>query len=325
LRLTIRERLAFPGITVSSVVSFIAFLFLHGSGILYAADPQIISDDFCNPGGVLQIIIPGDNLSGISLSLENSRKESLSRTEGFGWTDFSGNSVSVALLGIPSTINPGRYTLVLNADQGRADWHLEKTVTISELVFREQIINLDDRMNSLYVDDSERKKSEARRLWAILTDFDKTAVFQTGIFQPPLERGVHTAEFGDRRRYHRPDGSESASVHFGLDLWSEPGTPVRASGRGRIVLAAERLLTGNTVIIEHLPGVYTLYYHMDSLEVREGQMVKQGDTIGTLGSTGFATGAHLHWELRVGATPVDPSPFLSRPLLDTNRIMGRME
>ena len=54
-------------------------------------------------------------------------------------------------------------------------------------------------------------------------------------------------------------------------------------------------------------------------------MVKMGDVIGSVGETGFATGAHLHWELRVGATPVDPSQFLTAPLLDTNQIMGRME
>jgi len=295
------------------------------AAILPAAEPAIIADDYVNPGEVLQIFIPGDRLDHISLSIENSRKESLSRNQGFTWTDPSGESVSVVLLGIPSSISPGNYTLVLNADQGRAQWHLEKAVIVTEKTYPEQIINLSDRMNSLYNDNSERKKTEARRLWSILTSFDENAVFQTGKLAPPLEEWVPTAEYGDRRRYHRPDGSESFSVHFGLDLWSEIGTPVKAAGRGRIVLATERFLTGNTVIIEHLPGVFSLYYHMDSLEVQEGEMVPQGTVIGSVGDTGFATGAHLHWELRVGATPVDPSPFLSAPLLDTNRIMGRME
>jgi murein DD-endopeptidase MepM/ murein hydrolase activator NlpD len=77
-----------------------------------------------------------------------------------------------------------------------------------------------------------------------------------------------------------PDGSESSSVHFGRDLWAETGTPVLAAGRGRVVLAAERFLTGNTIVLEHLPGVYTMYYHMDSMDVRIGQMVEQGTRIG---------------------------------------------
>jgi len=321
LRFKVRDRMKQPGNILFISTCFI----LTAAGILSAAEPVIIADDYVQPGAVLQILIPGGHLNNVSLSIENSRKESLSRNQGFLWTAASGESVSVVLLGIPSTITPGRYTLVMNADQGRAQWHLEKAVTVTEHLFPEQVINLDEKMNALYNDDSERKKSEARRLWAILTSFDKNAIFQTGLFTPPLDEGVPTAEFGDRRRYHRPDGSESSSVHFGLDLWSEPGTPVKAAGRGRVVLATERFLTGNTVIIEHLPGVYSLYYHMDSLEVREGEMVNQGVVIGSVGETGFATGAHLHWELRVGATPVNPSQFLSSPLLDTNRIMGRIE
>jgi len=307
------------------ISSFILFHLFVGPEILQAADPLIIADDFIEPGAVLQIMIPGNHLSNISFSIENIRGESLSRTEGFLWTSPSGNSVSVALLGIPSTITPGRYTLVMDADQGRAQWHLEKTITVTELLFPEQRINLSDKMNTLYNDASDRKKTEARRLWAILTSFNKSSVFQTTSFTTPLEEGVPTAGFGDRRRFHRPDGSESSSIHFGLDLWSEKGTPVKAAGSGRVVLAQERYLTGNSVIIEHLPGVYTLYYHMDSLAVREGEMVRQGAVIGSVGDTGFATGDHLHWELRVGATPVNPSQFLTAPLLDTTWIIGRIE
>ena len=300
-------------------------ILLSAAGILSAAEPVIIADDYVQPGAVLQILIPGGHLNNVSLSIENSRKESLSRNEGFLWEVPSGESVSVVLLGIPPSITPGRYTLVMNADQGRAQWHLEKVVIVTEHLFPEQVINLDDKMDTLLNDVSDRKKNEARRLWSILTSFDKNAIFQTGLLIPPLEEGIPTAKFGDRRRYHRPDGSESSSVHFGLDLWSEAGTPVKAAGRGRVVLATERYLTGNTVIIEHLPGVYSLYYHMESLEVREGEMVNQGVVIGSVGETGFATGAHLHWELRVGATPVNPSQFLITPLLDTNRIMVRIE
>ena len=210
-----------------------------------------------------------------------------------------------------------------SSDQGRAELRLEKWVTVTQGEFPEQVISLNDRMNNLFNDESERKKSEARELWAVLTSFNKSAIHHPGPFILPLTDPVPTAGFGDRRRYHMPNGSESSSVQFGKDLWAELGTPVRASGRGRILLAKERYLTGNTVIIEHLPGVYTLYYHMDSLEVREGEIVNQGVKIGSVGETGFATGEHLHWELRVGATPVDPGQFLDRPLLDTMNLLKR--
>lgn len=300
-------------------------LFLVSAGTLIAADPVLFADDFAAPGGVLQVIVTGDPMDNISVSLQDSRERTLSRSEGFIWrSPATGRSISVALLGIPSTVTPGRYHLVLNAEEGRAEWRLEKMVTITESFFPEQVITLSDRMNNLYTDESERKKSEARELWAVLTAFNKSAIFNPGTLAAPLKEGIPTAGFGDRRRYRMPDGSESSSVHFGKDLWAELGTPVSASGRGRIVMATERFLTGNTVIIEHLPGVYSLYYHMDSIEVGLGEMVKKGDRIGAVGETGFATGEHLHWELRVGATPVDPEQFLLIPLLDTTALLGKM-
>lgn len=309
----------FRAVIVSVMLSLVSV------GRLMAADPLLLADDFADPGSVLQVVVTGEIMDNLSVSLQDSRERTLSRAEGFIWqSPATGRSISVALLGIPSTVTPGRYHLVLNAEEGRAEWRLEKMVTITESSFPEQVITLSDRMNSLYADESERKKSEARELWAVLTAFDRSAIFNPGPLSAPLEDGTPTAGFGDRRRYRMPDGSESSSVHFGKDLWAELGTPVTASGRGRVVMATERFLTGNTVIIEHLPGVYSLYYHMDTIDVGLGEIVKIGDRIGTVGETGFATGEHLHWELRVGATPVDPEQFLMAPLLDTNELLGKM-
>ena len=75
-------------------------------------------------------------------------------------------------------------------------------------------------------------------------------------------------------------------------------------------------ITGNTVILEHLCGVYTLYYHLNSLSVKEGELVEAGTQIGEIGATGFVTGPHLHWELRVAGVAVDPEAFISTPILD---------
>ena len=65
-------------------------------------------------------------------------------------------------------------------------------------------------------------------------------------------------------------------------------------------------LTGNTVLIEHGYGLKSWYYHMDSLDVSTGQMVEQGQIIGKVGSTGFSTGPHLHFAMRLNGTPIDP-------------------
>ena len=69
--------------------------------------------------------------------------------------------------------------------------------------------------------------------------------------------------------------------------------------------------------IEHLPGVYSLYYHLSRIMVREGQHVAAGAVLGTVGSTGLATGPHLHWELRAGGVAIDPDTAVDVPLVDT--------
>ncbi|MDF1569229.1 MAG: M23 family metallopeptidase [Spirochaetaceae bacterium] len=305
-------------------ISAILLILLISVTSLWAEDPVLHAEDYSAPGSVLQLIISGDPVDNITVSLQDERERTLSRTEGFQWRTPTGRSISVALLGIPSTALPGRHKLVVKADQGRAEWHLEKVLNISDRVFPEQVIRLSDKMNTLYTDDSERKKLESRELWTVLTAHDPRAVYHIGPFIIPLVQSTPTAGYGDRRRYRMPDGSESSSVHFGRDLWAETGTPVLAAGRGRVVLAAERFLTGNTIVLEHLPGVHTMYSHMDSIDVRIGQMVEQGTPIGTVGQTGFATGEHLHWEMRVGATPVNPELFIDAPLLDTDALMGKM-
>ncbi len=96
------------------------------------------------------------------------------------------------------------------------------------------------------------------------------------------------------------------------------GTPVRATASGRVVLAEELVVSGNTVAVESLPGVVTLFYHLSSMQVSVGDQVVQGQIVGKVGATGLATGAHLHWELRVSGVAVKPdaAPVLvDKPLV----------
>lgn len=291
---------------------------------LGGANPVLIAPDYTEPGAVVQIMIPGDPMDNIVATLSSQDDTALSRSEGFYWETPTGRRVSTALLGIPSNLEPGPYRLVVSATLGKGQWHLERSIKLSVVTYSEEVIKLNERMNSLYTDESERKRAESRRFWAVLNTPNKTAVHQIGSLTSPIKNGIPTAFFGDKRRYHMPDGSESSSIHNGEDLWAEIGSPVGAAGRGRVVLSTERLLTGNTVVIEHLPGVFTVYFHMDSIDVDEDEFVEQNQRIGTIGDTGFATGRHLHWELRIGTTAVNPKYFLENPLLDTDILIGRM-
>jgi murein DD-endopeptidase MepM/ murein hydrolase activator NlpD len=85
-----------------------------------------------------------------------------------------------------------------------------------------------------------------------------------------------------------------------------------------------RIVTGNSVVIEHLPGVYSLYYHLDKIEVKEGDIVEAGTLLGLSGATGLATGPHLHWEVRVNGENTDPDVFTTRPILDKSLILSKL-
>ena len=97
--------------------------------------------------------------------------------------------------------------------------------------------------------------------------------------------------------------------HGGVDLAIPLGTPLVAPNHGNVEFAEFLQLTGNTIIIEHGGGLKTYIYHMDSLAVTAGDMVRQGDLIGTVGTTGFSTGPHLHYELKIGRESLNPWPF----------------
>lgn len=97
--------------------------------------------------------------------------------------------------------------------------------------------------------------------------------------------------------------------HRGVDLAAEAGTPVRAGNHGIVRLAEALPLSGNAILLDHGLGVVTSYLHLSRISVSQGQRVKKGEIIGLVGSTGLATGPHLHWGMRVNGVHVDPLPW----------------
>ncbi|MHB0912105.1 MAG: murein hydrolase activator EnvC family protein [Armatimonadota bacterium] len=123
----------------------------------------------------------------------------------------------------------------------------------------------------------------------------------TGSFIRPVS-GRITSGFG--MRYH-PILHERR-MHTGVDLASPAGTPIKAAASGEVIYSGWFGAYGNAVIIDHGGGVTTLYGHQSSISVHTGQSVKQGQVIGKVGSTGWSTGPHLHFEVRKHGTPVSP-------------------
>ena len=100
------------------------------------------------------------------------------------------------------------------------------------------------------------------------------------------------------------------AIHTGIDLRGDTGEPVRATATGKVTIAGRQGGYGNMVEISHGNGLATRFGHLSSIGVKVGQVVRIGEIIGNIGSTGFSTGPHLHYETRVNGQPVDPQKFL---------------
>ncbi|NIR35716.1 MAG: M23 family metallopeptidase [Actinobacteria bacterium] len=102
----------------------------------------------------------------------------------------------------------------------------------------------------------------------------------------------------------------STRMHAGVDIGGTTGTPIWAAKEGRVIFVGSKGGYGNTVIVQHEGNVATLYAHMSAFESSEGDWVDQGEVIGLVGSTGWSTGPHLHFETRIDGVPKDPELFL---------------
>jgi murein DD-endopeptidase MepM/ murein hydrolase activator NlpD len=115
--------------------------------------------------------------------------------------------------------------------------------------------------------------------------------------------------FGTRRNYNNTGYN---AYHTGLDFYGGVGVEIKAPAPGTVVFSGPLTVRGNTTIIDHGWGVYTMYFHQSELLVEPGDQVDTGEVIGLVGGTGRVTGPHLHWEVRVGGEPVQPLDWVER-------------
>ncbi len=214
------------------------------------------------------------------------------------------------LLGVDSLTPPGSYRLRVG-DRELA--HFE----VLPGDYRSVEIPLNSALTSIRRDYDPQKVAETEELTRLVLSRDAFAVYHQDALGWPLPADTRqTGLFGDRRIYIYANGQRARTIHFGLDLAAPVGTPLVSAGAGVVRMAKDRIVTGGTVVIEHLPGVFSLYYHLDSIDVEVGSMVAEGDPIGTVGSTGLSTGPHLHWEVRIGGVPVSPQALTEKRLVD---------
>ena len=217
----------------------------------------------------------------------------------------TGQGEYVTLIGVHALAKPGPQVISIAArtvDGQRLS--LSTSLFVLPGDFQEETIVLTPQLEGLL--DPELTQPELLRLAEVYAAFTRQ-VGWSGPFDWPIE-GPVTSDFGTRRQY----GNVTQSFHTGIDIDGETGDTILAPADGVVVLAELLQVRGGAVIIDHGAGVLSGYYHLDEIGVRAGQTLKRGDLLGRMGSTGFSTGSHLHWELRVGGVAVSPSEWTLR-------------
>lgn len=154
--------------------------------------------------------------------------------------------------------------------------------------------------------DLKRREAELEVLEGLLEDREYRA--ETAVAGRPLTRGWVSSQFG-----HRVDPfSGDSAFHSGIDFTAKRGTEIQAVASGVVIYAGRMHEYGNTIEINHGDGYVTRYAHQDQLKVAVGDLVKRGETIGTVGATGRASGPHLHFEVLKNGQYVDPRRYIAR-------------
>ena len=208
-----------------------------------------------------------------------------------------------ALIPIPPLGEPGIESL--DVDVGGARVRLPVPVAAGAF----PSVNIPAEVSQPILSQAEAVRAETARMDEIFGGSTASAWTPRTRFRPPLEGNFpRTSPYGSRRTY---GDSPAITAHAGEDFSATAGTPVFAPAAGTVVLAEPLIVRGNAVVLDHGGGVYTGYWHLSELNVEPGEQVAPGQRLGAVGSTGLSTGAHLHWEMRVGGLPVDPLQWLA--------------
>ena len=287
------------------------------------AEPRFaLSPERARPGEPMTVAYSGDSQGTMHASLYNAAGRRLARAVFFTLPrEESEADIMAALLAVPNTAAAGAVTIRIESGENLIR---ELPFRIESREFNSMTIQLNQQNTEIRTAPNPERTRESEQLWAVLARTG-TEIFDPGPFIFPVASSRRTSQYGDRRVYEYSDGGTGTTIHAGIDYGVVTGTPVMASGRGRVALAQFRIVTGYTVVLEHMPGLYSLYYHMDSLAVSSGQIVERGEFLGESGNTGLSTGPHLHWEFRVSTEYADPDAFLSRPVLDKSHLMNKLE
>jgi murein DD-endopeptidase MepM/ murein hydrolase activator NlpD len=225
----------------------------------------------------------------------------------------------VGLLGIDLEDEPGGHELTIDAQLGEQTRHFSYQVVIVKEKFAIEHLKLPKEKVDLDEKATARWKNEQENVRKALAEESAMRLWQTGFIEPV--RGKRTGIFGSVRIMN----GQARNPHNGEDIGAPLGADVVASNDGVVRLTVDHIFSGRGIYVDHGLGLYSMYFHLSEVLVREGDLIKAGQVIGKVGATGRATGPHLHWGMKVNGARVNPyaslelpfpqNPAASRPVL----------
>lgn len=212
------------------------------------------------------------------------------------------------LIGIDLEKPPGQYDWKISwvgADENLVSCSVPITVRPGK--FPTERLKVEKQYVQPNPEQEKRAEEDQTKLRAIYDTVTAERLWD-GKFRLPLKDVTTGGNFGRRRVLN----GEARSPHAGVDFPAAAGTAVFASQSGKVVLAEELYYSGNTVIIDHGYGIYTMYCHLSQMGVTAGDKAEVGEEIGKVGATGRVTGPHLHWGLTIQKARVNGMQIVAR-------------
>lgn len=204
--------------------------------------------------------------------------------------------------------SPNEYPLSVKiTDHVGNVFHLEGKFQIILFPFKKQQLHInadkiksEKELGALNNEDLEKEieacivQSPAEKLWY-------------GNFYPPIEILSVSTDYGTIRTTQE----KGRYVHKAVDILNTPRSVVWAPQNGKVIIKNRYVHSGNTVVLDHGYGIFSLFFHLDDFaDINTGSFIKRGNPLGTLGKSGYASGYHLHWEMRINNIPVDPLQWI---------------
>jgi len=250
----------------------------------------ILPQESAVPGGVkiLKLDVHGDSMPYVDVD----GQRALVVQDGSSW---------IAIIGIPLSASLAPRQVIVRSGVARE----ELQYSIGDKQYASQSLKVAPGQVNLSKADLERVNSEKSIIEHAMSRWSDAQPEILRMQQPVP--GVRSSSFGMRRIFN----GESRNPHSGMDIAAPVGTPVRVPLAGTVIDTGNYFFNGNTVFVDHGRGMISMYCHLSAIDVKPGQHVAAGTTLGKVGMTGRVTGPHLHWGLSLNRAWIDPELFVA--------------